>query len=132
MISNTWKDELYKYITGVVQNHKHKLISINGISDHIHVLLGLHTTQSISDLIQDIKANSSKWINQKKFTKSKFEWQAGYGAFSYSRSQLKQVASYIENQEQHHTKKTFREEHIEFLKRFEVDYDKKFIFHDVI
>jgi len=97
-ISNQWKDELYKYITGILQNNKHKLISINGMCDHIHVLIGLHATQSISDLIQDIKANSSKWINEKKFTKSKFEWQAGYGAFTYSRSQIKQVALYIENQ----------------------------------
>lgn len=86
-IHTSWKDELYKYITGIIQNNKHKLITINGMSDHIHILIGLRPTQSISDLIQDIKGNSSKWINEKKFVKGKFEWQEGYGAFSYGKSQ---------------------------------------------
>jgi putative transposase len=131
-IASYWKDELYQYITGIIRNNKHKLILINGMPDHIHILIGIHPTQSISDLIQDIKANSSKWINDKKFVKGRFEWQSGYGAFSYSRSQIKVVAAYIENQEKNHTKKTFKEEYIEFLQKFEIDYDEKFIFKDLI
>lgn len=131
-ISLTWKDELYKYITGIVQGNKHKLITINGMPDHIHILIGLRPTQSISDLMQDIKGNSSKWINEKQFVKRKFEWQEGYGAFSYSKSHIKNVIEYIENQELHHRKKTFKEEYLEFLQKFEVDYDEKYIFKELI
>ncbi|WP_018342603.1 IS200/IS605 family transposase [Cytophaga aurantiaca] len=131
-IASYWKDELYQYITGIVRNNKHKLISINGMSDHIHILISIHPTQSVSDLIQEVKASSSKWINDKKFIKGRFEWQSGYGAFSYSRSQIKVVAAYIENQEKHHAKKTFKEEYIEFLQKFEIEYDEKFIFKDLI
>ncbi len=132
VIQASWKDELYKYITGIVQNNKHKLLSINGMSDHVHILLGLRPSQSISDLLQDIKGSSSKWINEKKFIKTRFEWQEGYGAFSYSKSQIKAVTEYIENQELHHQKKTFREEYLEMLQKFEVDYDEKYIFHELI
>src|SRR4051812_1203338 len=89
VIHSSWRDELYKYITGVVQNNSHKMISINGMPDHIHMLVGVRPVQSVSDLLQDIKGNSSKWINQKQFLKSKFEWQEGYGAFSYGKSQIK-------------------------------------------
>ena len=131
-ISPNWKDELYQYITGIVRNNKHKLISINGMYDHIHILIGLHPTQSLSDLIQDVKGSSSKWINDKKFIKGRFEWQAGYGAFTYGRSQVKIVAAYIENQEKHHATKTFKEEYLEFLQKFEIDYDEKYIFKDLI
>lgn len=131
-IHTSWKDELYKYITGIIQNNKHKLITINGMSDHIHILIGLRPTQSISDLIQDIKGNSSKWINEKKFVKGKFEWQEGYGAFSYGKSQIKDVIEYIENQELHHQKKTFTEEYLNFLRKFEVEYDEKYIFKELI
>ncbi len=132
VIQASWKDELYKYITGIVQNNKHKLLSINGMPDHVHILLGLRPSQSISDLLQDIKGSSSKWINEKKFIKTRFEWQEGYGAFSYSKSQIKAVTEYIENQELHHQKKTFREEYLEMLQKFEVDYDEKYIFHELI
>lgn len=114
VIMNSWKDELYKYITGIVQNNKHKLIAINGMSDHIHLLIGFGPIQSLSDLLQDVKGNSSKWINERKFVRGKFEWQEGYGAFSYGKSQIKSVISYSENQEEHHKKKTFKEEFIEF------------------
>ncbi len=131
-ISEAWKNELYKYITGIVENNKHKLLIINGMPDHIHVLIGLRPSQSISDLMQDIKGNSSKWINEKKFTKVKFEWQEGYGAFSYGKSQVKDVISYIENQELHHKKKSFREEYLDFLQKFEIEYDEKYIFKDLI
>lgn len=131
IIRDSWKDELYRYITGIVQNNKHKMIAINGMPDHIHLLVGMRPTQSVSELLQDIKGNSSKWINEKKFIKSRFEWQEGYGAFSYSKSQLKNVVTYIENQEEHHRKKTFREEYLDFLKAFEVDFDEKFIFKEL-
>ena len=100
--------------------------------DHIHILIGLRPGQSISDLMQDIKGNSSKWINEKRFISGKFEWQEGYGAFSYGKSQLKNVIKYIENQESHHQKKTFVEEYLDFLQKFEVDYDEKYIFKELI
>jgi len=132
IIASHWKDELYQYITGIIRNNKHKLISINGMYDHVHILVGIHPAQSVSDLIQDIKANSSKWINEKKFIKGKFEWQSGYGAFSYGKSQIKMVVEYIENQEKHHAKKTFKEEYLEFLQKFEVEYDEKYIFQELL
>lgn len=132
LIQPSWKDELYKYITGITQRNKHKLISINGMPDHVHVLVGMRPHQSISDLMQDIKGDSSKWINEKKFIQGKFEWQEGYGAFSYSKSQLKDVIRYIENQEEHHGRKTFLEEYREFLEKFEVDYDERYIFKELI
>lgn len=97
MIDKLWKDELYKYITGIVQGNKHKLVIINGVQNHIHLLVGFRPHQSLADLMQDIKGQSSKWINEKKFTKSKFHWQEGYGAFSYSHSHLTKVISYIRN-----------------------------------
>lgn len=132
LIHSSWRDELFKYITGIVQNNKHKMICINGMTDHVHILIGVRPTQSISDLMQDIKGSSSKWINEKKFVMGKFEWQEGYGAFSYGKSQIKDVIKYIENQELHHQKKTFKEEYIDFLQKFEIDYDEKYIFKELI
>lgn len=131
IIHNSWKDELYRYISGIVQHNKHKMIAINGMPDHIHLLIGMRPTQSISELLQDIKGSSSKWINEKKFIKSRFEWQEGYGVFSYGKSQIKNVINYIENQEEHHREKTFREEYLEFLKIFEIDFDEKYIFKEL-
>lgn len=132
LINHSIKDEVYKYITGIIKNNNHKLICNNGMPDHVHILIGFEPTQSISDFMRILKANSSKWINENTLTKTKFEWQSGYGAFSYSKSQLKNVISYIENQEVHHKKKTFREEYISFLKKFEIEYDEKYIFNDLI
>lgn len=131
LISKQWRDELYKYITGIIQNHGHKLITINGISDHIHILFGMHPTQSLSDLMRNIKGDSSEWINKRGFIKGRFSWQSGYGAFSYSKSQLPKVINYINNQEAHHKKKTFTEEFTEFLKAFEIEYDEKYILKSV-
>jgi REP element-mobilizing transposase RayT len=131
-IHKSWRGELYKYITGIVQENNHKLISINGMPDHVHVLVGMRPSQSISDLMQDIKANSSKWINDKNFVRGRFEWQDGYGAFSYGKSQLQEVIAYISDQERHHSKMTFREEYLGFLKKFDVDYDERYIFKDLI
>jgi len=128
LISNSWKGELYKYIAGVIKNNGHKLLAINGTGDHIHILIGMKPNQSLSDLMQDIKAYSSKWINEKKFVKGKFNWQAGYGAFSYSDSQIDKVIKYIERQEEHHKKHTFKEEYIKLLKIFKIEYDEKYLF----
>lgn len=132
IICDEWKAELYKYIAGIIKNNNHKLLAINGVSDHIHILIGIRPAQSISELMKNIKQDSSKWINKNRFLKSHFEWQEGYGAFSYSKSQLVAVVNYIQNQESHHKKKTFSEEYIDFLEKFEVDYDEKFIFKGLI
>jgi putative transposase len=132
MIQSKWADDLYKYMTGIIQNNNHKLLAINGMPDHIHILIGLRPAQSISDLMKDMKQSSSKWINENKLTRGHFEWQEGYGAFSHSKSQINQVINYIQNQELHHKKKTFIEEYIDFLEKFEVDYDEKFIFKELI
>lgn len=131
LIQSEWKNDLYKYITGIVQHYSHKLLAINGMPDHVHVFFGMRPNQSLSDLMQDIKTGSSKWINDQKFVKGRFEWQQGYGAFSYSKSQASRVIAYIQNQEIHHRKKTFIEEYKEYLKKFEVDYDERYIFKAV-
>ena len=131
LIQPIWKDELYKYITGIVQSNNHKMLIINGMPDHIHLLFGLRPAQSLSDLMQDVKANSSKWINEKGFIRGKFQWQEGFGAFSYGKSQLKNVIKYIENQEEHHRKRTFLEEYRAFLDIFEVEFDEKYIFKPI-
>jgi putative transposase len=122
------KEELHKYITGIIQNNKHKLLAINCMPDHVHVFFGLHPSQSISDLLRDIKTNSSKFISEKKWISGKFEWQLGFGAFSYSKSHIDNVIKYINNQESHHKKKSFKEEYLEFLKKFDIDYDEKYLF----
>ncbi len=128
VIQKDWKDELYKYITGIIQQHGHKLLIINGVEDHVHVFFGMRPTQSLSDLMQDIKGNSSKWINEKKFVSSHFGWQSGFGAFSYSKAQISNVIKYIENQEIHHTRQTFLDEYRELLNQFDIEYDERYIF----
>ena len=102
LIQQEWKGELYKYITGITQTHKHKLIAINGMPDHVHLFIGMRPHQSLADLMQDIKGSSSKWINNRKFLRGRFEWQEGYGAFSYGKSQIGDVMAYIRDQEVHH------------------------------
>ncbi len=130
-IQKEWKEQLHKYITGIVQNNGHKLIAINSMPDHLHLFFGFRPNQSLSDLMRMVKGDSSEWINQQKFNLSAFRWQEGYGAFSYARSQVNAVAQYIENQEEHHRKKTFSEEYKEFLDRFEVDYDEQYVFKEL-
>ncbi len=132
LINQSFKGELYQYISGILKQHNHKLLAINGMPDHLHIFIGMRPTQSISDLMQDIKGNSSKWINEKKFLKIKFEWQEGYGAFSYSKSHVNTVIEYIKNQEEHHKKESFRDEYLKFLKAFEIEYDERYIFRDLI
>lgn len=131
LIHNNWKNDLYKYITGIIQAHKHKLIIINGMPDHIHILFGMRPVQSLSDLMQDVKGSSSKWINEQKLTKGRFEWQEGYGAFSYSKSHVQNVISYIRDQEIHHDKKSFREEYKDMLTKFDIEYDERYIFNSL-
>ncbi len=131
LIGDQWKDQLYKYITGIIQNHGHKLLIINGMPDHVHILIGFRTTQSLADLMQDIKGDSSKWINENNFVKVKFAWQGGFGAFSYSKSQINNVIRYIENQEIHHRKKSFTEEYKKMLEDFGVDYNERYIFKPI-
>lgn len=128
LIAAEHNDELQKYITGIVAGQKQKLIAINNMPDHLHLLVGLKPDLALSDLVRDIKAGSSKFINEKHWVKGRFSWQEGFGAFSYSRSQLGAVVRYIENQQKHHTKQTFREEYVELLEKFNVDFDPRYIF----
>ena len=132
LIHASFKEELYKYISGIIKENNHKLLAINGMPDHLHIFIGMRPSQSISDLLQDIKGSSSKWINEKKFLKVKFEWQEGYGAFSYSKSHVENVIEYIQNQENHHKKESFRDEYLKFLKVFEIEYDERYIFNELI
>ncbi len=120
--------ELQKYITGIVSGQKQKLLAVNNMPDHVHLLVGLQPDVSLSELIRDVKAGSSKFVNGKRWIPGRFEWQEGFGAFSYSRSQLGTVVRYIENQQRHHARKTFRQEYIELLERFGVSYDQRYIF----
>lgn len=121
-------EELQKYITGIVQNRKQKMLAINNMPEHLHLFVGFGTTMSMADFMEEVKAISSKFINEKGWVKGKFEWQRGYGVFSYSRSQIDNVIKYIINQQEHHKKKTFKDEYLEFLKKFEVEYDERYLF----
>ena len=124
-------NELQKYITGIVSGQKQKLLAINNMPDHVHLLVGLDAGLSLSELVRDIKANSSRFVNEKKWVQGRFSWQEGFGAFSYSRSQISAVIRYIMNQQRHHARRTFREEYIEFLRRFGVEYNQRYIFKQV-
>ncbi|REC46171.1 IS200/IS605 family transposase [Chryseobacterium pennipullorum] len=128
LISRENREELHKLITGIVSNRNQKLFAVFAMPDHVHILVSMNPTVSISDLVRDIKAGSSKFINEKKWMDGKFNWQEGYGAFSYSKSSVDTVVKYILNQEDHHKKKTFREEYFDFLEKFEIEYDPKYVF----
>jgi len=128
LIQSTWEDELYKYITGIVQNKGQKMLAINGAKDHIHILIGMKPTCCLSDLVREVKKSSNEFVNQNSFVKYKFEWQEGFGAFSYSHSALDNVIKYINNQKERHHKKTFKEEYIVFLRKFNVDFKDEFLF----
>jgi putative transposase len=131
VIDKTWKDELHGVIGNLINETGCKTIIVNGVYDHIHCFFGLKPTIAVSDLMQTIKAKSSKWINDHHKTKTHFEWQGGFGAFSYGRSQMDDMYQYILNQETHHQKQTFREEYLNFLNKFEVPYDESYIFEDL-
>lgn len=128
LIHHSWEEELYKYISGIVKNKEQKMLAINGMPDHIHFLIGMKPSCCLSDLVREIKKSSNDFINQKKFSRYKFQWQEGYGAFSYSHSALDNVIAYINNQKKHHRKQTFREEYKDFLAKFQIEYKNEYLF----
>ena len=128
LIDPNWEAELHKYISEIIMKRSHKLLCINGAEDHLHALIGYRPSDPLPDLMEEIKAYSSKWINKRGFIKYKFHWQGGYGAFSYSKSDLMNVIKYIQNQKEHHKKISFVEEYQKFLQLFDVDFDERYIF----
>jgi len=132
LIAPEHNDELQKYITGIVTAQKQKLIAINNMPDHVHMLIGLKPDAALSDLVRDVKANSTKLINDKHWVMGRFGWQEGFGAFSYARSQLDTVIHYIQNQQKHHAEKSFRDEYVELLEKFGVEYDQRYIFKPTV
>jgi putative transposase len=132
VINKAWKEILFGVIGNLINETNCKTIIVNGVEDHVHCFLGLKPVVSVSELMQTVKAKSSKYINDNKLTKERFEWQGGYGVFSYSQSAVDSVYKYIQNQEAHHKKQTFRNEYLEFLKKFKVEYDEQYIFKDLI
>lgn len=128
LLDKKWRNEVFKYMAGIVTQKGQKPIIVNGVSDHVHIFIGLKPSIALSDLVRDIKNNSSKFINEQNWVKGKFSWQEGYGAFSYSHSHIENVYQYILNQEKHHQKITFRQEYFEFLDKFQVEYNEKYLF----
>ena len=128
LIPKQHKEALHQYITRIITHKAQTVIQINSMPDHLHIFVGINPDVAISDLVRDIKASSSKWINEKRWFAGRFEWQTGFGAFSYAHSQLDTVVHYIKNQEAHHSRRTFREEYLEFLNRFDVAYNPKYVF----
>ena len=132
VIDKTWKEQLCAVMGNLINEDGCKTILVNGVEDHVHCFLGLKPSISVSDLMKNVKAKSSKWVNEQKLTKERFEWQDGFGAFSYGHSQINNVFQYIKNQEEHHRTKTFKEEYLKFLDIFEVPYEERYIFKDLI
>jgi len=132
LIDKEWEDELYRYITGIVQKYDHKLLQINGMSDHVHILFGMRPKQALSDLMKNVKESSSKWINSRGFLRHHFSWQEGFGGFSYTKSQLPMIIRYIQKQEEHHKKQSFIEEYLDILEEFEIDFNERYIFKPVL
>ena len=128
LIKKAWKDELGKYITGIVQNHRHKMLAIGSRPDHLHILIGYNLNQLIPDLVEEIKTSSNSWIKGKRLSKFKFEWQKGYGAFTHSYSQIDTVVKYILSQEEHHKKKPFKEEYFEILEKNNIEFKEEYLF----
>jgi REP element-mobilizing transposase RayT len=128
LIGKSWKDELHKYISGIITGKGQKSIIVNGISDHIHAFIGLKPSMAVADLVRDIKNNSSNFINKKKFVRGRFSWQEGYGAFSYSHSHIERVYNYILEQEKHHKKRTFKDEYLEMLIKYEIEFKNEYVF----
>ena len=128
LIHSSWEEELYKYISGIVRNKEQKMLAINGMPDHIHFFIGMKPSCCLSDLVREVKKSSNDFIKEKKFSKFKFNWQEGYGAFSYGHSQIDSVIKYIINQKVHHKKQTFRAEYLDFLKKFEIEFKDEYLF----
>lgn len=131
VIDKKWRSDLMAVIGNIINETGCKTLIVNGVEDHVHCFFGLKPSISISDVMQSVKAKSSKWINENNLMLNRFEWQRGFGSFSYSKSAVNDVYKYIQNQEEHHKKQSFREEYIEFLNKFEVEYDEKYIFEDL-
>lgn len=131
VINPSWKERLHNYIIAIIQNNGHKVLAINSMPDHLHLFFGMRPNQSLSDLIQLVKGDSSEWINKQKLVAGKFRWQEGYGAFSYSKSHTNAVVKHVLEQEKHHHKKTFLEEYTELLQKFEIDFDERYIFKEM-
>lgn len=129
LIGNSWKNKLEKYITGIVQNNKHKLLAIGSMPDHIHIFIGYNLNQCIPDLVENIKTSSNAWIKENKLSPYKFDWQKGYGAFTHSNSQIDTVVKYVLNQEIHHKKKSFKEEYLEILQKNDIKYNDAYLFN---
>ncbi len=128
LLQKPWREEVFKYISGIITEKGSKSIIVNGVEDHVHCFIGLRPVCSISDLVRDIKNNSSRFINERKFVKGKFQWQEGYGVFSYANSQVKEVYNYVLNQEERHAHKKFKEEYLKMLDDYEVDYNEQYLF----
>lgn len=128
LIASSWEEELYKYVTGIVQNKGQKMLAINGMPDHIHIFIGMKPSCCLSDLVRELKKASNGFIKEKEFSKYKFEWQEGFGAFSYSHSSLDNVIGYIKNQKEHHKKRSFKEEYIDFLEKFNIEFKDEYLF----
>ena len=128
LLAKSWRDEVFKYMSGIITNKGQKPIIVNGVDDHAHAFIGLKPSMTLSDLVRDVKNNSTNFINDHAWNNSKFSWQDGYGAFSYSHSQIENVYNYILNQEQHHSKQTFKDEYLDFLRKFEIEHDAKYLF----
>jgi len=129
LIQPAWEVELFKYITGIVQNRGQKMLSINGTSNHIHFCIGMKPTCCLSDLVREIKKSSNIFIKEKNFTPYNFQWQEGFGAFSYSHSQLTEVIQYLENQKEYHKKRTFKDEYLSLLKAFDIEFKDEYLFN---
>lgn len=132
VIEEAWKSKFLGVIGNLINENDCKTIIVNGVEDHVHCLLAIKPTTSISDVIKNVKAKSSKYINDNRLTKSQFSWQVGYGAFSYSQSQIDAVYKYISNQEEHHERQSFNDEYLNFLNKFKINYDEKYIFENLI
>ena len=128
LIESEFKEELYKYMTGIVRNQGHKLISINGMPDHVHILIGLRPAMALAELVREIKADSTNFINRRKLVHGRFSWQEGYGAFSYGHSQLDTIIRYIQNQEKHHQRRSFKDEYLTLLRKFDIGFEDKYVF----
>lgn len=128
LIKKEHKEELHKYMAGIIRNKKQKLIAVNSMPNHVHIFIGMKPSIALSDLVRDIKNNSSNFINDKRWVRGRFSWQEGFGAFSYGHSHIDSVVKYIQNQEKHHARKTFKEEYLNLLEKFNVDYKEKYLF----
>jgi len=128
LLQKPWRNDVFRYMAGIIKGKNQKSIIVNGVSNHVHLFIGLKPSMCLSDLIRDVKNNTTNFINENKFVKGKFSWQEGYGAFSYGHSQIDNVYQYILNQEEHHCKKSFKEEYLDLLRKFEIEYNEKYLF----